>query len=258
MKLNALGGAFMLGLCLCLTLPSKTQAGFVPFVIRGGSTTSPTINESGGTYEFLITEGGQKAALGSSDIDGYTLGSISKLSITRTDDFDRFSSGSGPNVAPYLNFWITDGAGNFAVVANEPSNAAFQSLYNNGSYDLDFADLSDKVAKIYETTDKSWLPSNGVGLTFGDLSGFKIQAPTVAELTAGWSGLGTGAPRELTTNIAYGVNWVFGDTLSNYVAGDPGYSVVGPQVAAVPEPGTLAIACMALLIPGLRRRRLRR
>ena len=107
-------------------------------------------------------------------------------------------------------------------VANEPSDPAFQALYSSG-YDLSFADLSDKVAKIYENSDKSWLPNNGVGLTFADLAAYTILAPSVVQLTAGWSGLSTGAPRELSSNVAYGVNWIFGDTLSNYVSGESGY-----------------------------------
>ncbi len=145
----------------------------------------------------------------------------------------------------------------FAVVANEPSNGAFQPLYNNG-YDLTFADLSDKVAKIYENSDKTWLPNNGVGLTFGDLVDFVIMAPTVAELNTGWGGLGTGAPRELGTNIAYGVNWVFGDTLANYVSGLDGYIVSNATVAGapVPEPTTILLFGLSLLgFAGVRRRK---
>jgi hypothetical protein len=193
----------------------------------------------------VIAEGGQKAAMGSSDIDGATVGDITKLAITRLDDESRFTAGSGPAVAPYFNIWITDGAGKYAVIANEPSNPDFQALYNNG-YDLDWSDISGKVAKVYENNDKSWLPNNGVGLTFADLAGFTIQAPSVAELTTGWAGLGTGAPRELSTNVAYGVNWVFGDTLANYVAGMEGFVVIDPMVAAVPEPATFALVGLAI------------
>lgn len=227
-----------------LAASSIAQAGFISYEIRN----TPVIVDLGsGQTEFIIDGGGDKAALGSSDIDGMTLGDLVSVRIDRLDDYTRFSSGSGPYVAPYLNFWITDGAGNYAVAANEPSNPAFQPLFNNG-YDLSFTDLSDKVAKIYENADTSWLPNGGVGLTFADLAGFQIQAPTVSELTAGWAGLGTGAPREMGTNIAYGVNWVFGDTLSNYVSGDDGYIVANADVSAatVSEPSLVVLIALAL------------
>ncbi len=252
MKFRSLVAACAVATVCSLSSLQHASAGFTPFVIRG----TPGVNVlPGDVSEFVITVAGQKAALGSSDLDGQTLGDITQLKIDRHDDVARFTAGSGPAVGPYLNFWITDGLGNFAVVANEPSNAAFQALFSGG-YDLTFADLSDKTAKIYENADKTWLPSNGLGLTFGDLASFKIQAPTVDKLDTGWGGLGTGAPRELGTNKAYGVNWVFGDTLSNYVSGDPGYQVSGAAaVGAVPEPSSLAIAIFGLAAAGVGRRR---
>jgi hypothetical protein len=222
-----------------LATASPASAAFISYTIRN----TPII-QNNNTYtpnatEFIIDSAGDKAALGSSDIDGMLLGDLLNVSIIRWDDPSRFAPGSGPAVAPYLNFWITDGI-NFAVVANEPSDPVFQSLYNDG-YSLSFADLADKTAKIYEITDKSWLPNNGVGLTFADLAGFTILAPSQAQLTAGWVGLGTGAPRDLGNN-AYGVNWVFGDTLANYVSGAEGYVVSGASVtASAPEPAMLLL-----------------
>jgi hypothetical protein len=236
-------------LALTFTISATADGAFNSFVIRNGAGGPPTIQPNNtyvpGATEFIVSEGGQKAAIGSSDIDGYQVGEITQLAITRLDDRSRFTVGTGPYVAPYLNLWITDGT-NYAVIANEPSDGVWNPIYNNG-YDLDWSDLSDKVAKVYENNDKSWLPNNGVGLTFADLASYTIKAPSVAELTIGWAGLGSGAPRELGSNVAYGVNWVFGDTLSNYVSGAEGYVVINPVATAVPEPATVALVGMGLM-----------
>jgi hypothetical protein len=229
-------GAAALGALLLAAAPAN--AGFVDYSIRG----TPTITDNAGQTTFVLLNGGDKGGLGSNDINGTTLGQISNLHIDRLDDASRYAAGSGPAVAPYINIWITDSTHtHFAVVANEPSNPDFQPLYNNG-YDLSFADLSNKVAKIYENGDLSWLPNNGVGLTWADLANFEIMAPTVADLTSGWAGLGTGAPRDGANN-AYGVNWIFGDTLSNYDTDQTGYIVENASVSstAAPEPATLAL-----------------
>jgi hypothetical protein len=250
-----------------LSAAAAAEAGFTSFIIRD----TPVINDlGGGQTEFLITAGGQKAALGSNDINGTTIGDISSLGITRTDDRTRFTAGSGPYVAPYLNIWVTNGLGNYAVIANEPSDGNFQSLFvDNGngtwSYDLSFADLSDKAAKVYEAPGAgggtSWVHALfGAGpLTFADVATLMIAAPSAAYITNPGNAVGSGAPRQLGTNVAYGVNWVFGDTLSNYVSGDPGYRVSNPSVvsaaAAVPEPSSLILLGLGVASGlGLRRR----
>src|SRR5690606_30284393 len=142
-------------------LTASASASFDAFVIRNGANGSPTIQANNtyvpGATEFVIGESGMKAGWGSNDINGITLADITQLSITRHDDTSRFANGSGPAVAPYFNIWVTDGNGNYAVIANEPSNPAFQPLFtDNGdgsrTYNLSFSDLSDKVAKVYETT----------------------------------------------------------------------------------------------------------
>ena len=238
---------------MILSMSQPARASFVDYIIRG----SPTINVGVSSTEFIIGASGDKAALGSNDINGTTLGNLANVHIDRLDSTSRFPAGSGPAVAPYLNFWITDGT-HFAVVANEPSDANFQPLFNHG-YNLGFSDLANKVAKIYENSDKTWLPNNGVGLTFADLANYTILSPTASQLSTGWAGLTTGAPRDASNN-AYGVNWVFGDTMSNYVSGGSGYVVANPSVAAnpVPEPSTLALFSAALVGLGVTARKRRR
>lgn len=230
------------------------QAGFSSFVIRNGGSGSPTIQPNNtyvpGATEFIISEGGMKAGLGSDDINGLAIGGITQLSITRHDDTTRFSAGSGPAVAPYFNMWVTDGLGNYAVIANEPSNPAFQPLFTTNmdgskTYDLSFADLSDKRAKVFETpgwnTNSSWVHNlfGSDPLTFGDLASLQISPPPASYIQNGSNAVGSGAPDELGTDLAYGFNWVFGDTLANYVSGQEGY-VVSNFVAA-PEPATLTL-----------------
>ena len=238
----------LMALILAMVSATTAQAAFTNFVIREGGGSAPDILTNNdyvpGATEFVIAQGGQKAAAGSSDLDGYTIGDIMQLKIVRHDA--KLPAGSGPAVAPYFNIWITDGADKYAVIANEPSNPDFSSLYNNG-YDLSWGDIAGKVAKAYENADLSWLPNGGVNMTFAQLAGYTIKAPTVGELTTGWAGLGTGAPRELGSNAAYGFNWVFGDTLANYVSGDEGYVVSGAVVQAIPEPASLALVGAAAL-----------
>lgn len=230
MKISSLF-TFAVGLSIASSI---AHAGFVSYAIRG----TPVISPSGSNTEFVIDHSGDKGAFGSNDVNGSTIGDLLSLSITRYDDIQRFAGGSGAYVAPYFNIWITDGAGHYAVVANEPSNPDFYSLFQKDfandiyTYNLSYAAIADKAAKIFENSDKSWLPNNGVGLKFSDLAGYRIEAPTASLIATGWSGLGTGAPRESGTNTAYGVNWVFGDTLSNYVSGQQGYIVGNASVRA--------------------------
>lgn len=237
---TGLGAAALSALMLTA---APANAGFVNYVIRGGATIDTSVP---GQTSFVLLGGSDKAGQGSNDINGTTIGDISNLHIDRLDDASRYTAGSGQAVAPYINIWITDSTHtHFAVVANEPSDPDFQPLYNNG-YDLSFADLSDKVAKIYENADTSWLPTThsgpGGAYTFADLAGYEILNPSVADLTTGWTGLGTGAPRDSADN-SYGVNWIFGDTLSNYDTDGTGYIVANASVSssAAPEPATLAL-----------------
>jgi hypothetical protein len=255
---------------------ATAQAAFDDFIIRNGSTTSapPVIQPNNvyvpGATEFIISEGGQKAGWGSSDIDGYQIGQITNLGITRYDNTTRFAAGSGPAVAPYFNIWVTDGGGNYAVLANEPSNPSFQPLFvDNGdgskSYSLSFADLANEPVKVYETPNgggnstTTWVHNmfGNVPLTFSDVASLVIEAPSAAYIANPANAVGSGAPDEIGTNAALGFNWIFGDTLTNYVSGAEGYVVGSPVAQAIPEPATLALAGSAALgLFVVRRRRL--
>ncbi|MCI0499662.1 MAG: PEP-CTERM sorting domain-containing protein, partial [Planctomycetales bacterium] len=238
-----------IGLLLMLALMVGTvSAVWDTFVIRENSTSgAPDIlarnDVQAGAVEFGIFASNQKAGWGTDAADGYTIGDLDAISIDRLDDYTRFTVGSGPYVAPYFNIWITNGSGKFVVAANEPSNPEWAGT---SEWDMTWDILKTKTVKFYEATDKSWLPSAGVGLKFQDIAGFTIQAPTAAQIASGWAGLGTGAPRELGTNLAYGFTWVFGDTLANYVSGDDGFIVANPTV--VPEPATLAMLGLGALL----------
>ncbi len=240
-----------------LSLSGVAQAGFDSFVIREGGGNPPTIQPNNayvpGATEFIISVGGMKAALGSNDINGITIADITELSITRHDDTTRFAAGSGPAVAPYFNMWVTDGGGNYAVIANEPSNGAFQPLFTSNvdgskTYDLDYNDLSNKVAKVFETpgwnTNSSWVHTlfGSDPLTFADVATLQIAPPPPSYIQNGANGVGSGAPDILGTEVAYGFNWVFGDTQTNYVSGQEGYVVSNAN--AVPEPASLALLSM--------------
>ncbi|MFA7332183.1 MAG: T9SS type A sorting domain-containing protein [Candidatus Delongbacteria bacterium] len=216
------------------------DAGWEAFVIRLGSTTNaPPIIQNNNAHvpnavEFVPFEGGQKAGLGTDQISGQPVSRIQTLHIDRLDNV----ANSGSLYGPYMNVWITDGLGHYAVIANEPSDAEWaDSRWDVPNWDF----LKTKVCKVYETpgasTYTSWV-HNLVGnhpLTFEDVGELIIEAPPVAYILNPANGVGGGAPDVLGTNQAWGFNWIFGDTASNYVIyGGEGFVVDNYTVDVMP------------------------
>jgi hypothetical protein len=219
-------------------LSAADVPGWNAYVIRNSNVgnIAPVISDPASGKLFEITLGGQKAGWGTNNLNGMTIGDIESLSI------DRDSSVIG--WGPYLNIWVTDGNGGYAVLGNEPSNLGEWSP--GTAYNTTWDVLKDATAKVYETG-AGFITPSGTTFTFSDFADYTIATPT-----AHWGG--TGAPDDInaSTYTAYGINWVFGDTQSNYVGG---YLVSNPSV--VPEPGTLVLlvtAGLSTLAYALRRR----
>ncbi|MCB9365886.1 MAG: T9SS type A sorting domain-containing protein [Calditrichaeota bacterium] len=222
------------------------DAGWYPYIIRAASGGQGVPYISGNdTYvpdalEYITWSSGQKAGLGTDLINGATVSQISTLHIDRLDDINI----SGSLYGPYINIWITDGNGNYAVIANEPSNPEWAgSTWDVPDWDF----LKTKTCKVYETIGTSggnpgtsWLAAHiGISgpITFEDVAGLIIMPPPIAYIQGG-NGVGTGAPDELGTDIARGFNWIFGDTGSNYVSGSGEGFVVDNYSATANIPPT--------------------
>lgn len=194
---------------------------------------APVISDhiSGGKL-FEITLAGQKAGWGTNIMNGMKVGDLLSVSITR----DSSVTGYGP----YMNFWITDGSGNYAVLANEPSNTG--EWGTGTAYDTTWDILKDATAKIYETG--AWVPT---GSTFSDFAGYTVATPT-----SHWGG--PGAPDDLLASsyTAYGFNWIFGDTQDNYLNA---YLVSDPELTVVPVPAAVILGLLGMGVAGLKIRK---
>jgi hypothetical protein len=221
-------------------------AGWNAFVIRNANPNppggdAPIISDdvSGGKL-FQIALGGQKAGWGTNLMNGQKIGDIAAVSITR----ENTTTGYGP----YMNIWVTDGQGGYAVLSNEPSHTS--EYAGSSPYNTIWDVLKDATTWVYEVSATAGfkLPNGtvtysalGAGtpnpFSFGDFAGYTIATPS-----SHWGS--AGAPDDLNASVytAYGFNWVFGDTQSNYLGG---YLVSNPTL--VPEPATISILALGVL-----------
>jgi hypothetical protein len=227
-------------------LSAADVPGWEDFVIRNSNSTNvaPVISdEPSGDKLYKITLGGQKAGWGTNRMNGLKVSDILAIGITR--DPDVYGWG------PYMNFWVTDGRGSYAVLSNEPSHTG--EWTGSSAYATTWDVLKNATAWVYEgsTTAGFKLPNGTISylaspviagtvsphFTFNDFANYRIVTPS-----SHWGG--TGAPDVLGASpyTAYSVNWVFGDTQTNYVGG---YLVSNPYV--VPEPCSFLLLILAAL-----------
>jgi len=220
-----------------------TAAAWESFVIRGDA--SVTDNQTApdsttGWTVFDVGSSGEKAGWATNSMNGKTIGDIQSLSITR------YVPASGDTTyAPYFNIWVTDGLGGYAVLANEPSHTTEYTDFGETAHDMTWdGALKSATTWVYEVdgTQGFKLPDGtttysnlGAGtpdpFCFDDFAGYSIATSSTE-----WGG--TGAPDDLdaSTYTAYGFNWVFGDTQSNYTGGH-----LAKNPTLTPEPGTLTL-----------------
>lgn len=223
---------------------------FEAFIIRNANNppnNSPTIieNVAGDGFEAHTPEGGQKVGYGTNAFDGLRINQL------HTVNFDKISGKSG--VVPYLNLWVTDGIGNFAIISSENDyrNTDFSTRQewkvfetNTGLGELDWllndaGIISQYLVKDYDTGP----PESGIRVNLSDFN----NSITLADPGVYPSPIGGGAPKG-----GFGFNVIFGDTQSNYTGS---FSINNLTVTTmingneetylagnvVPEPATMAI-----------------
>lgn len=162
-------------------------------------------NESGDGFSYGTPAGGQKVGYGTKYFDGDRINSISSVNWN-------LISGN-PGIGPYLNIWVSDGQGNYAVIASE-----------NHYRGTDFATRSEWKIFEYGTsnTNLNWLFDGGTGgrdaAQYLTLNGVRVTLSQLSDrIIIGDPGVypapnvGTGAPRG-----GYGFNLIWGDTQSNF------------------------------------------
>ncbi|QDU35131.1 hypothetical protein KS4_32110 [Poriferisphaera corsica] len=212
---------------------------FDAFVIRNANGTGDvpaiTENATGDGAKCETPLGGQKVGYGTSHFDGQTFGSIGSVSF---DWVAQPGETVAPSIIPYVNVWVTDGAGNYAVISTENDYRGsdwstwsqfkvFETDMDNAG-DLDWLLGGNAANRSSQYLQKSDGLGGWVNVTGADLAGLIIADPGTYPAP-----IGTGAPKNGT-----GFNIIWGDTATNY-AGI--YEYENLVVTEVPEPASLAL-----------------
>lgn len=164
-------------------------------------------NAAGDGFTFKTPRGGQKVGYGTKFFDGLKINALESV------NWNWISVPASNGIVPYLNIWVTDGLGNYAVISSEnnyrgtnfgtrrewkifeygPSKTNFNWLFDSGTGARDGA---------------QYLTLNGQRVTLSELSDrIVIGDPGVYPAT----NVGTGAPR-----AGSGFNLIWGDTQQNF------------------------------------------
>jgi len=165
-------------------------------------------NAEGDGFTFATPRGGQKVGYGTVFFDGV------KVNTLQSVNWNWLSVPANNGIIPYLNIWVTDGQGNYAVLSSENNYRGTNfgtrrewKIFEYGVSKTDFSWLFDGRPASRDAA--QYLVLNGQRVTLSEISDrILIGDPKFYP----FPNVGTGAPRG-----GYGLNLIWGDTQKNFV-----------------------------------------
>jgi len=165
-------------------------------------------NAAGDGFTFATPRGGQKVGYGTVFFDGVKVNTLESVS------WNWLSVPANNGIIPYLNIWVTDGQGNYAVLSSENNYRGTNfgarrewKIFEFGASKTDFSWLFDGRPASRDAA--QYLVLNGQRVTLSEISDrILIGDPKLYPAT----NVGTGAPRG-----GYGLNLIWGDTQKNFI-----------------------------------------
>lgn len=220
-------------------------------------------NAGGDGFVASTPQGGQKVGYGTSAFDGFQLNDLNTVNWAKL---------SGPaNLTAYLNIWVTDNNGNYAVISSENDyrNTPFGTreewkIFEYGGTAFSDVDPNNNFNWLFDSgtggRDASqYLTNSGSpGILRVSLSELSDNIEVFAGMPFGSPGVGSGAPQG-----GFGFNIIWGDTAANFTNGNP-YEVDNVTVkwnsvdyaagAVVPIPAAAPLGLLGMGLIGLVRK----